>query len=563
MVDEYGVQTTGFVRPAKTELLTLLLASALDESMGFGPSADVTEESFLRRLYATLAERVDIVWKAVEDTYWARFVPTASGDALTLLCADFGIERIAATKATTVVMVQGRSGTVIPVGTRIQATSGVIFVTTEAATIQADGVVDIAVEAEETGVASNVAVNTITILVNMISGVTAVANSYDPGTTLQLGLNNQGRFSVAADGNANDYQLVAVASIQHPHNVDTLTVKVVNDQEAIPATRLFSVHLQVVDHANGEVLGRTESQTFEMTAGLVSTLTFSDEAIDISGCTGDYIRVCVVNEAISEAPLGVAYDDANQYQLADFYSNTVVQTGDDLVMTITSVLPGGSTGGGEGERDDQLRLRYFLTSATFGNGTAEAVSSQIYRVVGVQSVSVRQNRMDYVVSGMNPHSVEATVYGGDPDDVVGAIFNSVPAGCETLGSSTVNVTDTAGLVHPIKYNKAARVNVYITMSLNVDGTFIHATALTTIKDALVGYIGGESSDGTFHIGLLPADDVVYQKLIGLLMAVTGVEDITSLKLGTAPSPTGEINLVISQIQVAELKAENISITVVA
>lgn len=563
MTTEYGVLSTGFRRPSKTEILNDLLASAVDESTGFGPTVDVTEESVLRRIYATFAERLDVVWQTLEDTFYSRFIPTASGAALTLAAADFGIERTAAAKSSTVVVVVGTAGVAIPAGWRIQADSGVIFVTTEAAVIAANGRVDVAVEAEAAGVTGNVAVNTITTPVALVSGMRTVTNSYDPGTTLQLGINDQGSFGVAADGDSNDYQLVALATIAHPHEIDTITLHVANDQEPTPSTRMFVVHLEVVDHTTGEVLGRTETQTFELTAGEESILTFADEGIDVSVCTGDYLRIVVVNEETSEAVLGVQYDDADQYQMGDFYLNTVQQSGDDLLMTITSVLPGAATGGHDGERDDQLRLRYFLESAIFGNSTAEAIRSQVYNVDGVKSVSVRQNRMDYIVSGMNPHSVEVTVYGGDPDEVAQAIFDSAPAGCETLGSSTVNVMDLAGQEQPVHFNKATKVAVYVTMELNVDGTFIHATGLTAIRDALITYIGGEDSTGTFRDGLLPGDDVVYQKLIGLIMAITGVEDITSLKLGSSANPTGVVNLTIDVDEVAELKSENVGVTIIA
>jgi hypothetical protein len=82
----------------------------------------------------------------------------------------------------------------------------------------------------------------------------------------------------------------------------------------------------------------------------------------------------------------------------------------------------------------------------------------------------------------------------------------------------------------------------------------------TIKDVLIGYIGGEDSTGAFHIGLLPAADVVYQKLVALVMAIDGVTDVT-VKLGKTASPTGTSNIAIAATEVAETKAEYLTVTV--
>ena len=269
-----------------------------------------------------------------------------------------------------------------------------------------------------------------------------------------------------------------------------------------------------------------------------------------------------VNEQTSEAILGLAYDDANAYQTGALYLNTVEQSGYDVVMSLVSRLPGAATGGDDGETDTTLRLRYLLRSATFGDAIAEAVSSQLYRVTGVKAVTIRQNRLNIVVDGMNPHSVEATVYGGDPDDIGAALEMSVPIGCETLGDSAVTVLDSVGQAHVYRYNKTTRVPIYVDIELTVDGSFSHALGLAEIRDALVGYVGGVDSEGTFYIGLVPAADVVYRRVIALVMATAGVVDAT-VTIGITDDPTGTSNLTIDAGEIAETKLEYIDIEVAA
>jgi len=553
--EDFGVLATGFKRPTKAQILEQKRIDAIEQ---FGPHVDLSAASPLGRWLAAEAEREDALWRALEELYYAGYIPTAEGDALSLKAAEMGIVRRSAAYATGIVTFTGDAATVIPEGIVLQATSGALFETIERAVIPACGYVDVAIQAQSAGSAGNVAAETINTIVNPISGVDSVTNLYDPGTTLLLGQNDHGTIALAADGLKNDYQLVRVDDIRHPHKLEDITVRVRNDAE--PTQALFNFHIEIIDHANGELIGRTETQTFTLDAGEEKTVQFTDQGFDVHDVMGEYIRVVFVNEESSESPLGLVYDDGNQYQRGALYLNTVEQPGYDAVITLTSRLPGKTSGGTDGETDPELRFRYRMTAATFGSATAEAIRSQVYRVEGVKSVSVRQNRMDYEVDGMNPHSVEVTVYGGDPDDIGQALMESVPAGCETLGSSAVTVYDSVGQAHVYRFNKASRVNIYVDVTLTVDGTFSHDLGSTTLKDTLIGYIGGEDSEGTFHIGLLPGEDVIYQKIVALVMAVDGVVDAV-VKVGKTASPTGTENITIASNEVAETKVDLITVTV--
>jgi len=555
--EQFGVLSTGFRRPTKLQILEQKRTEAIQ---GFGPHVDLSAASPIGRWMAAEAEREDALWREIEAEYYAAYIPTAAGEPLSLKTAEMGIARRSAAYATGTVTFRGNAGVTVPAGTRLQALSGVLFETIAAATLPAYGWVDALIQAVVAGVTGNVVAETITTMVNPVSGIDSVENEYDPGTTLLLGQNDYGTITLLNDGLKNDYQLVKAENIRHPHQLEDLVVTVRNDVEPSPFTALFSFHLEVLDHLNGELLGRTETQTFELAAGAESTLQFTDQGFDISGMLGDYVRILFVNEEMSEANLGLVYDNANQYQQGALYLNTVEQTDYDAVMTLTSGLPGSTTGGAEGETDPELRLRYKYTSATFGSATAEAISSQVYRLEGIKSVNVRQNRENVVVSGMDPHSVEVTVYGGDPDEIGQALLYSVPAGCKTLGSSAITVLDSINQAHVFRFNKATRISIYSDITLTVDGTFSHDLSLTAIKDALIAYVGGEDSTGTFQTGLLPDADVVYQKLISLVMAIDGVVDV-ALTVDTTASPTGTSNITIAAAEVAETKTEYITVTV--
>ena len=556
---EYGVRRVGFLRPTKVEILAQLRADARDETHGFGPNVDLRAHSPVGRWIAVLTERIDELWQDLEDLYYSAFIPTATGLSLSLKTAEMGIERCGPTKATGIATFFGDQGIVVPAGLRVQATNGALFVTTEQVTLPARKQIDVALEALEAGEDGNVAANTITTIVDYLPGLDSVSNEYDPGTTLILGVNIAGSFAITNDGERNDYQLIDLDSLLHLHSLDELAVTVCNDVEPTPFEALFHAHLEVIDDATGELVGRTETQSFSLAVGEQKTLTFASQNIDLHEISGDNIRVALVNEQTSEAILGLCYDSNNQYQSGAFYLNASEQSDCDAVLSLVSRTAGAISGGSAGESDAALRLRYQKTAATFGSGTAEAVLSQVYRVEGVLSASVRQNRMDYVVDGMNPHSLELTTYGGDPDDIAEALFWSAPAGCELLGTSAVTVRDSVGQAHVINFNLASRVNIYLVVTLSVSGSFSHVLGLTQVQDALVEYIGGVDSAGTFHIGLAPGEDVISQKIAALAMTIDGVLDVT-VKLGTSPSPTESANIAIGITQIAETKGSYLTVT---
>jgi uncharacterized phage protein gp47/JayE len=61
--------------------------------------------------------------------------------------------------------------------------------------------------------------------------------------------------------------------------------------------------------------------------------------------------------------------------------------------------------------------------------------------------------------------------------------------------------------------------------------------------------------------LFIGDDVIYSRLYSPINAVPGFT-VNSLKIGTAPSPTGVVNIPITFDHVATITADKITVTVV-
>ena len=100
---------------------------------------------------------------------------TAVGESLEAWAGDFGVERIAAARASGDVTVSGTDGTDIPVGAVWRSGARVDYRSTAAAQIPPAGTVDVAIEAVEPGAAGNAADRTDLNLVQPIAGVQSAA----------------------------------------------------------------------------------------------------------------------------------------------------------------------------------------------------------------------------------------------------------------------------------------------------------------------------------------------------------------------------------------------------
>ena len=176
----YGVTNSGFVPKPYSVILEELKQAAKSE---FGEDIDLSENSRLLRFIEICAKREDELWQLAEDAYYAGFIDFATGSSLDFLAALVGYRRIVARKATgTVTFSRSTAATediTIPAGTRVATSDeSVVFKTTEVVVLQAGNTsVDAPIEAVEAGSAGNVAANTITKIVDPVSGIESVNNA--------------------------------------------------------------------------------------------------------------------------------------------------------------------------------------------------------------------------------------------------------------------------------------------------------------------------------------------------------------------------------------------------
>ncbi len=215
--------------------------------------------------------------------------------------------------------------------------------------------------------------------------------------------------------------------------------------------------------------------------------------------------------------------------------------------------------GQDEETDSAYRVRR-RDELVGGSHTVDAIRTDILQNEDLEVVfcKVLENDTDATDSnGLPPKSIMVVAYGpaspSAADDLALAtqILASKPAGIETYGTTTKTVTDDQGNDHTIKLTRPTAVPIYLEIDVTVDDSFPD-DGETQIKEALVAV-----GDDTYQ----PGDDVIASRLKAAAFTVTGVTDVTALRLGTAPSPVGTSNLSITFLQIATLDTGDVTVAV--
>lgn len=172
-MSEWGVTPTGFRRPTYAELLDALEYKAREL---WGGQVNLTVRSFLGLSLRIFAWILNLLFSLAEDVYNSSFVDTAVGHALYNLGKLIGIKLRSAQKATGILQVKGQPGVQVPLGFLAATTSGVRFVSMEAAALNLTGEASVKIAAFSAGSDGNVAANAITQIINPVTGIQSVTN---------------------------------------------------------------------------------------------------------------------------------------------------------------------------------------------------------------------------------------------------------------------------------------------------------------------------------------------------------------------------------------------------
>jgi uncharacterized phage protein gp47/JayE len=136
------------------------------------------------------------------------------------------------------------------------------------------------------------------------------------------------------------------------------------------------------------------------------------------------------------------------------------------------------------------------------------------------------------------HSISPIVQGGDVTAVATAIERLKNPGTGTYGTTSITVTDPTGLPVTINFFELTNVPIYVSITIKALPNYVGTTA-AAISAAVAAFINSLAIGGeVYYSQLYPAAQLDSAGLGSTFY-------ITSLTCGTAPSPSGVVNIPIA------------------
>lgn len=177
-------------------------------------------------------------------------------------------------------------------------------------------------------------------------------------------------------------------------------------------------------------------------------------------------------------------------------------------------------GGTERETDNAYRDRIRLSLRGNPGPPINGILTALLGVNGIRTASVVENKsIEIDRYGNPPKSIHAYVLGGVKEDIAKALFESVSAGIDTVGSQIVHVEDLGGFKHEVKFDYAKAVNVYTRVELKTDPKFEQEGA-EKVKIAVINYINN----------LTMGEEVRFSYMYPLIYQIPGII-VADIKIG--------------------------------
>lgn len=289
--------------------------------------------------------------------------------------------------------------------------------------------------------------------------------------------------------------------------------------------------------------------TVTLTVGLDATTTLSAGAI--AQVTGDPTNRWVTLVDVTSVGAG----DFSVAAEAEIAGNVPASTGTIEVIvtpsagwnTVTNALA--ATAGTDIDTDAELRARREDELTLAGSATANAIRADL-RVTGVTSVVVFfNNTLVTDVDGVPGKAVEALVEGGADQDIADALFDTIAVGIEPFGSVTNTVIDSNGNSQTVDFSRptlivvVTEIDIVTGVGFPVGGDALVATAIADFENALA-------------VG----KDVNRFEVAAAALTITGVINVTDVRLAESPGGPISFDLVLTSREKATAIIANITVS---
>ena len=210
--------------------------------------------------------------------------------------------------------------------------------------------------------------------------------------------------------------------------------------------------------------------------------------------------------------------------------------------------------GRDAETDISLRQRWGASVYDRASAMVEAIRAALIQTDGVTFAIVYENDTDETdAGGRPPHSIEAVVAGGSPQDIGATIWRTHAGGITTYGTQAVTVNDSQGIPHIMRFNRPTEVPIHLRIKVTANPEKeLSAAAITLIQQAIV----------TQGAGLTVGQDVILQSFYGTVyQATSGAVGYIEIKGSTDGETWSTDNIEIDARSLATFDAANIAVTI--
>jgi uncharacterized phage protein gp47/JayE len=232
-------------------------------------------------------------------------------------------------------------------------------------------------------------------------------------------------------------------------------------------------------------------------------------------------------------------------------ATTLTVIGTPIVGWNSASNPADAIPGLAADTNATLRTRRSNQLAASGSGTVDAVRSALLALTGMLQAFVYENTGFTVDSNGTPgKAIQPCAWDGltplPNNTIAQAIWNKKGGGIQSVGAISGTAVDSTGTNRVVGFTRATQVPIY--MAVTTTPSSLTAAQTTAVKSALTTLAAANFNLGVSVIALLYASQV---------LTVAGITDCPLFQLGTAPAPTGVINIPIGALQIATLSSTNI------
>lgn len=373
--------------------------------------------------------------------------------------------------------------------------------------------------------------------------------------------------------------------------VETSTLRAINHNGTQTASQIRDLAVAAINSAPTlDITARPSTEDSDVwlvhdVTGVVGSIIFetvADAGFLVTGMAGGVANAPTVATAAQVARKisssltgGIAYDVSGKVQIESDtvgINSALEVTGGtsntELGYTLSSIevgIAGDAVVGRDEEEDEDFRLRRVQLLRSSGASTVEAIRAGLLDPVitpGVEQAFVFENDTDVTDGdGRPPHSFEAVVFGGTDQDIAQTLFDLKPIGIQTFkvagpNGVTVVIVDSQGTNHTINFSRADVITEHTIIDVSVVaaefGGGDQVAGEAQIRDAI------KALGDTLDVG----EDVIILRFKCVPFTIAGVVDVTDIFIEDVDPPTDQINIVITQRELATFITANIDINVV-